>query len=337
MLDVAVSERSLSDARNKVEDEMGRSVRASVDPDVAGRNGGTGRRSIRDIYETQTELLVQIRDAIEEGSFANSGGGGTTILGGLGLGGAVGTAGAVGGAIGLGGLIQNQFGEFSITELMEQQLSPEMSIANAFTGGGAGAAMGLGNILLEQSGDIGEMLGLVDDAEAFEQSLIDGGMQLRETIIEGSRTGVAFWTEDVPQAIAERPEWVSSLLTFTFNRPQWLSSLLQHTLERPQWLTDLTGFRLTEPEWLSNLSNFRLSEPKWVSQLTSVLGGAGNGRGSGPPQAGARIPGSEINANVSVDGSGLQRDFERALSRALRTRDLESFIIDTISDEFGLR
>jgi hypothetical protein len=336
MLDVVVSDRSVKDARQKVEDGItDNSLRASIDPTVSGRNGGTGRRSVRDIFETQTELLVQIRDAIEEGSFANSGGGGTTILGGIGLGGAIGTAGAVGGAIGLGGLIQNQFGEFSITDLMEQQLSPEMSIANAFTGGGAGAAMGLGNILLEQSGDIGEMLGLVDDAEAFEQSLIDGGMQLRETIIEGSRTGVAFWTEDVPQAIAERPEWVSSLLTFTFNRPQWLSNLLRPNISPPTWLSDLTNPGISEPQWLSDLTNPQFREPRWVSQLLSVLDGGGNGRGGGPrPEA--RIPGSEINANVSVDGSGLQRDFERALSRALRTRDLERFIIDTISDEFGL-
>jgi hypothetical protein len=76
-----------------------------------------------------------------------------------------------------------------------------MSVANALTGGGAGAALGLGNILFEQIPDIGEKLGLIEDAEKFETRLMDVARNFDTHFSNVVRKASLFWTRDVPDAI----------------------------------------------------------------------------------------------------------------------------------------
>jgi len=121
--------------------------------------------------ELEKLTLTSALDAAGSGANAVGGGAGAGVLGrvvGL-LGGGVGAGAlAVGGSAGVGALLQDQFGAFSLKDLFDFQTSPEGMIANALTGGMAGAAAGIGNLALGVSGDIGEQLGLVEDADAFE-------------------------------------------------------------------------------------------------------------------------------------------------------------------------
>jgi hypothetical protein len=331
MLDVVVSDRSVKDARQKVEDGISdRSLRASIDPTVSGRNGGTGRRSVRDIFETQTELLVQIRDTLEESAFdrAGRGGGGTTIVG---TGFSAAKTLSVG-AITVAGLPVAEYLKRQSTTLIEDMARNDPTTTFNESGEGPGTPVSIATDPLSILQNVGEGL-----TRGFEQA----GPEFRSTVYDAmtdafSSSGSVLQRTLRASQIGERIAggFESTLSSVQLTEPRWLTTLANPDIRQPEWLSDLTQPNIGQPEWLSDLTNPQFREPQWVSQLTSVLDGGG-GRSSGPPQAGARIPGSEINANVSVDGSGLQRDFERALSRALRTRDLERFIIDTISDEFG--
>jgi hypothetical protein len=338
MLDVTLKESSVRDAKQELEDRLGGfSVRAtaggtrsSVSPlSDGGRSVGGG---IRETLTEQTDVLVQIRDAIEEGSFAaasgQGGGGGTTIISGGGalgrLGSAAGTvaraAGPVGLAAGAGYVLQDQLGKFEPEKFLGLNKNPLFSALNGITGGGAGAAVGLGNILLGQSGDIGEALGLVDDADAFEQSLIDGARSAKQQLIEGSKTGVAFWTKDVPAALSD------------LSPPSWVTTLMNDPLTEPQWLSSLTSYQLSEPKWLSDLTSFRLQEPQWVGDLRSLLGGGGGGGGGGPP-AGARTPAGPVNTSVDVGVQipNVEREFQRAARRIDWSRIIEPIIREAIT------
>lgn len=337
MLDVTVSESSLSDARDQIESALGSGgggVRASITPAISdGGQAGGGGGGLRDRLTEQTDVLIQIRDAIEEQAFsqaAGGGGGGTTIISGGGalgkLGSAAGTAARAAGPIGLaagaGYLAQDQLGKFEPEKLLGLNKNPLFNLLNGITGGGAGAVLGIGNILLGQSGDIGEALGLVDDADAFEQSLIDGARDAKQQLIEGSKVGVAFWTKDIPSAIAN------------LDPPSWVQDLTSFRLTEPQWLSNLTSYQLTEPQWLADLTSFRLTEPEWISDLRSLLGQSESQSASGPPQAGARVPGSQVNADVTVNAqtNGLERD----LQRALRNVNFERFITRVVRQQFNI-
>jgi len=243
------------------------------------------------------------------------GGGGSTFIGSVGGGGAAGAA-AIG-AITVAGLPLAEYLKNQITDGIRGMARNDPNTSVRPNGEGAGTPVSIATDPLSILQNVGEGItqGFANASPEFRASVLDAvtdafassGSVLQRTI---RATGIG---EDIASGVR--------------------STLSSFDLREPRWLSDLTSFRLTEPEWLRDLTNFRLREPEWVSALTSVLGGGGGRSGpSGGPAAGARIRGSEVNANVSVDGSGLQRDLERALSRALETRDFERFVQSLVRD-----
>lgn len=321
-LDVTVSEKSLKDARQQVEDGIsGRSVRASLTPAVSdgGRNSG-GRGSVLDTLKSTNEILVSIRDTLEDSAFERSGGGGGTgakaaallATGASATAFGAGTAlAAIGGGVGLAGTALDQplkdsvnnatGGFFDDSENFQRESLVSQLTGDPLTGG------------ITQS--IGEALGR-KAGRALQQAATESASALREDINRGFSTASTSVRETLNSVQFETPSWVQSLLNFR--------------LETPSWLSRLTGFELSEPSWLSELR--RLLGTSNNSSTNGSGPRGGTGRASDVPPT--RIPGQTgMDVSVSVDGSGLQREFKQAIIRGLRSRDVEQFIADTVRDQ----
>lgn len=311
MLDVTVSERSLSQARTQIESQLGgRSVRANVSPAMSDGGQSAGRNSVRDLLETSNELLVQIRDAIEEGNFASSGGGGggATLLG-VGVGtiakGAL-TGGALAGGLGIAELLKRQ-----VTDAI-----PDLPGGGGTQqpGAGAGVPVEIGTDPLSILQNVGEGL---------REGFAEASPQFRRTVLDAVTDAFA-----ASGSVLERAIRATQL-------GETIAGGIRSTLR---------SVRLRRPDWVRSLLNFSLPTPQWVTDLQTLVGGPGGTNQSATPRGGTgraagvpatRIPGQTgMQVDVSVDGSGLQRDMQEALSRALRTRDLEQFLVETVRDEF---
>jgi hypothetical protein len=283
-LDVAVSERSLSNARDQLESSLG-SVRSSIDPAMSGGGRGGVGGGLRDTLVQQTDVLIQIRDTLEEQAFnaaaGGGGGGGATILGGLGglKGLGIGAA-AGGGLLGLGATaldtvlkdaLNSALGGF----LSESQNFQDTSLVSQVFGGGG--PLGLAQSFGEAAGNH-----LVDWAGRAGSSL------------------------------------VQDLTSIEFAAPQWLEDLMSFRLTEPEWLSNLTSFRLREPEWISQLTSLFGGGGGAGPVAPSAVD-----RGLAPSDQrllnnatrGRRTGGQSL--DLSIETAGLQRDLERAVGDAL--------------------
>lgn len=305
-LEVTLDDRSVREAKNTLESELGgTSVRASLGGSsrstlsAVSDGGRAAGSSVRDLLETSNELLVSIRDTLEEGAFSNAGrggGGGTTIIGGIGLG-AAGTVAAGGAASALltrGSLnLAERLGLTSEDVARDRRQVDQGSFLDTFT---------------DAASDT--VLNLVDPAgigQTIAQKLIDGAPEAADRVTSAFDSAATDLTNGVR----------STLESVQFETPSWVSTLLNTQLERPGWLTRLTNFRLREPEWLSTLRQFL-----GVGGGSSTDGSGprgGTGRASDVPAT--RIPGQtgmEMSLSVEADTRG----FERAVTDVLK--DLEN-------------
>lgn len=167
--------------------------------------GGLGRDSVQ---VAQLDALDDIKDILRRQDGGGGRGGG--LLTGLGLGRALGGGGA---ALGLGaagtaaGLFGLAGGAWKGTEMLNEEVGmfSNEEISNAIPGGimtGFPKHLARGSSsLLGLSGDIGERLGLVENADEFEQSLKRGMTSAADTFLSRMEVGLQWWTEDVPEAI----------------------------------------------------------------------------------------------------------------------------------------
>jgi len=230
MLEVVVDDRSLSDARDEIESELG-SVRATLDSGRggAGATGGVaaltdGGDGVRDLLETQTDHLEEIREAVED---MRGGGGGGTLAAGTGAVGAVASKAALG--AGLGALLE------------------------------AGIIGGL----LSTEGDGPSP---PSDTPPGEVQL-SGVLRLTEALRDFASSPPS-WLTDLPSLPS--PQWLSELTSFAPSTPDWVRDLVGFDLETPGWVRDLTSVRFDEPGWLSRLTSFTLTAPSWLADLETL-------------------------------------------------------------------
>jgi len=239
MLEVVVDDRSLSDARDTIESELG-SVRATVTSDRSGggaagaaaalSDGGSG---VRAVLETQTEHLGEIREALEDirndGAAGGGGGGGGGLSVSTGLLGALASPTALA-AVGAG--------------LLQGGLS--VAVAEALgDGDGDAPAPSTPPSEVQTTG----VLRLIDAFREFAQSPPP-------------------WLSRLTSVSFDTPSWLSDLTTLSFDTPSWLPRLTGFTLDAPPWLADLRTLQLPTPQWVRELQS-----------IVSGIGGGGGGGG----------------------------------------------------------
>jgi hypothetical protein len=246
-LEVQVDSRSLSDARDTIESELG-SVRATVEP---GRGAGTsapdsvaaladGGSGVRDLLETQTEHLSEIQEAVED--IRNGGPGGSGIGGaavGTGLAGLASTA-TTATAIGLAGLapIASFVGAISANAENGPRTDPGAPAPRPDTG--------------ESARDTGRM-----DSEP----LFRPNIQAPD------------WLSRLTNASLSAPDWLSRLTSLSFETPEWVGRLTSLSFDAPPWIDSLTNPQIQAPSWLSTLVDPQITAPSWIRSLQRVLDG----------------------------------------------------------------
>jgi len=258
-LEVQVDSRSLSDARDTIESELG-SVRATVEP---GRGASTsapggvaalsdGGSGVRDLLEQQTEHLEEIREALED--IRNDGAGGSGGLGG-----------------GAGAAIGRTLGSVGMTTA-------------ALAAGGIGLGVATDQAAREQLPD--GVRSTLQQSRNFRETPI--GTQLVNPVEFAQTAGEVFVAEArsrLATVSISEPDWIGRLTGLDLSAPEWLGRLTSVRFETPSWLSRLTGFTLDTPPWLADLRTLQLPTPQWVQELQSIvsgIGGGGGGGGGGP-------------------------------------------------------
>lgn len=212
-VDLVVTQSSLRDARSQIEEALGENVavgldgsRSSLRPDGGGSvaSGAATAEQVSTLNSID-ETLVDIQETLEKDALTDEGGGGgTTILGGLGgaggagIGGALGTAGTVGGIVG-GGIL----GTAGLaTALADLQQSPATDPVDETTNDGA-PAQAIG-------GGVDKFL----DASGIKSAAEDLDTTLGDIM-------------SADPVIGEAPDWLSQ-----FTNPPWLR-------QQPTWAQDL--------------------------------------------------------------------------------------------------
>lgn len=307
-LDVVVSDRSLSDARDQIESGLAdTSVRASITPALGdgGRRSATAGTSVRDTLDSQLEVLVDIREAIQEGNFASAGRGGTTVIGGITTGAtASALAPVIGGAVG------------TAVQTGVQEAAKELGLAS-------------GSVIRDRR---------TTDLTSPRDTVVDVATDTFANLVDPAGIG-----ETIARRFVSNSE---TAINSAFDGAATAAGESLRTALDPAGIgTDIARSAVAD------LGSFQVQEPDWLSQFTSLFGGGGGGTsvtlsqgglgggesfatGSTSPTVGgpdSRRPGGGL--EVSVDGRGLQRDFENAISAALQTRDFERFIVNTVTEE----
>jgi hypothetical protein len=244
-LEVQVDSRSLSDARDTIEQELG-SVRATVEPGRGGTSapgsvaaladGGSG---VRDLLETQTEQLEEIREAVDDLRGGGSGGGG--LAGGAtALGAGLASTAATTTAIGLAGLapIASFIGAISANAENGPRTDPGAPAPRPDTG--------------ESARDTGRM---------------DSRPLLRPNIQAPD------WLSRLTNASLSAPDWLSRLTSLSFETPDWVGRLTSLSFDAPPWLSTLADPQIQAPSWLSTLADPQIQAPSWIRSLQRVLDG----------------------------------------------------------------
>jgi len=215
MLEVVVDDRSLSDARDTIESELG-SVRATVTSDRSGRGatGGTaalsdGGGGVRAVLETQTEHLDEIREALEDIRNDGAAGGGGGGSGGLPVGaGALGALGSVGVA------------------------------KAALAAGGIGLGAATDQTAREQLPD--GIRSTLQQSQNFRETPI--GTQLVNPVEFAQTAGEVFAAEVRSRLAAisiSQPDWIGRLTGLDLSAPEWLSRLTSVRFRRDQRRTQV--------------------------------------------------------------------------------------------------
>jgi hypothetical protein len=308
MLEVVVDDRSLSDARDEIESELG-SVRATV-----GQGSGAGAvpaltdggDGVRDLLETQTEQLEEIREAVDDLRGGGRGGGGGVAA----VGGGLASAAATAGGLGLAGLgpIAAFIGALSANAENGPRTDPGTPGVTQSSPSGR-----------PDTGDTARDTGRMDSNPLIRPPDLSN--------LSWPDIPIPDWLSTLTNVTLSTPSWLSELTSLSFSTPSWLSSLTNPSISQPTWLSSLTDPQIGPPPWLSELTNPTIQPPPWLSDLESLLGGGG-----GDNAATGRRP----DAPITVDA---QLDAQLADARQFITgieRELEGIIEDVLRNEVGI-
>jgi len=332
MLSVELDQRSVDDAKQTLEQELG-SVRATV-----GQGSGAGAvpaltdggDGVRGLLETQTEQLEEIREAVEDLRGGGRGGGGGVAA----VGGGLASTAAMAGGIGLAGLgpIAALIGALSANAENGPRTDPGTPGVTQSSPSGR-----------PDTGDTARDTGRMDSTPLIRPPDIPVPDWL--STLTNFTLSTPSWLPDLTSFAPSTPDWVRDLVGFDLETPGWVRDLTSVRFDEPGWLSRLTGFRLTAPSWLADLETLQLPTPQWVRDLqsifatTSTTGGDNNDRPDSFPGSDQRLfneatrrrdNGSgrtEVRNDITIEAvlndlGGAQRIIEQAVEQKLRNEVL---------------